>query len=270
MACRRQAGDARGVITLGVNLMSSHAGAVRSLAVSHERNFYVGMAIACALLVFIGFSPTYFLSPFFEVPGREGPWSPYLHLHGAVFTAWLALFVVQTCLIRADRRSLHMRLGILALVLAAAMIVLTGLTVVDAINDGRTSPVGPPIPRLWIAISGALIAAGFIFAGMYWRRNADTHKRLMLIATITMVSPAMNRLWGHLDLGALLPMSRATFSFAVIVTLICVCVCNDLWRRGRVHSAYAAGLVVVVGSRAVSPVVTESALWHAIASWVLS
>jgi hypothetical protein len=41
-----------------------------------------------------------------------------MQLHGAVFTAWLLVFIAQTRLIAAHRVDLHMKLGIAAVVLA--------------------------------------------------------------------------------------------------------------------------------------------------------
>ena len=65
--------------------MSSLASTVRPDTAVRERNFYLGMAIACVLIVFVGFSPTYFLTPFFERPAYAPPPSIYLHLHAGIF-----------------------------------------------------------------------------------------------------------------------------------------------------------------------------------------
>jgi hypothetical protein len=80
---------------------------------------------------------------------------------------------------------------------------------------------------------------------MYWRRRTDAHKRLMLIATINMVGPAMNRLGRDLDLEALLGVSR-------------------------MDPAYLPGLVVLIGPRGLSRVIPDTAAWKAIASWLLA
>ena len=66
-----------------------------------DRAFYTGMALAATLSVFVGFARTYYLRPQFQTT----PLPLYLHIHGAVFTAWMVLFVVQTSLVAARRNA---------------------------------------------------------------------------------------------------------------------------------------------------------------------
>src|ERR1041385_8610276 len=81
--------------------------------------FFTGMAIAVAATVGAGFAPTYYLKPLFATPAL--PLS--LHIHGALFTAWVLLFVAQTSLVAANRTDLHRRLGVAGAGLAVAMVV---------------------------------------------------------------------------------------------------------------------------------------------------
>jgi len=250
--------------------MSSQASAVRPATVAQERSFYLGMGIACALFIFIGFAPTYFLSPFVERPAYAPPLSVYVHLHAAIFTAWLVLFIAQTALVRADRRDLHRRLGILGLAVAIAIVTINFMTVINAIDSGRESPVGPPIPRLYLALSASLIAGGFVFAGLYWRRNAGAHKRLMLLATISMMGPAMNRFTRQFDLTNLLDMDRFAIALCATLALYGVCMLNDYRVQRRVHPVHVIGAAIVVAQRGLAEVIPGTAVWQDLASWVLS
>ena len=65
-----------------------------------EHIFFSSMAILLCVVVFIGFSPTYFRAGMLRAPLP----SPILHFHGAVFTLWMMLFVVQTAFISARLR----------------------------------------------------------------------------------------------------------------------------------------------------------------------
>jgi hypothetical protein len=69
------------------------------------------MALASALTVFTGFARTYYLRSVFDGPAVP---TPLVHLHGAVFTAWILVFVAQTSLVAARRTDLHRRLGVVA------------------------------------------------------------------------------------------------------------------------------------------------------------
>ena len=71
---------------------------VRGAALAQiDRRFYLTIALVCAAVIFAGFARSYYLKSHF-------PLSPALsllvHVHGAVFTAWVIYFVVQTALIR--------------------------------------------------------------------------------------------------------------------------------------------------------------------------
>jgi hypothetical protein len=53
------------------------------------RRFYVGIAVAVLITVFLGFSRTYFLKGYYGTPEL----SFLLHVHGLVFTSWVLLFL---------------------------------------------------------------------------------------------------------------------------------------------------------------------------------
>ena len=250
--------------------MSSLATAVRPQTAARERNFYLGMAIACVVIVFVGFSPTYFLTPFFGRPAYAPPPSIYVHLHAGIFMTWLALFVTQTALVRADRRDLHMRLGALSLVIAIALVSINFATVANAIGDGRTSSIGPPATRLFVAFQSSAIAAGYILAGLYWRRQREAHKRLMLLATLAMIGAALNRVSRELDLSSLLGINRGIVSMLAVLAVLCVCMLHDYRQQRRVHPVYIVGVVVLLGSRVTGRLVTGTEAWQTIANWILS
>src|SRR5689334_21270876 len=84
-----------------------------------EHRFYVVAALAAAVIVLVGFSRTYYLKEFFQTP----PLLPIIHLHGALFSSWIVLFIAQTLLVSSHRTRLHMKLGIAGFLLACAMLV---------------------------------------------------------------------------------------------------------------------------------------------------
>ncbi|HYC33589.1 MAG TPA: hypothetical protein VEB59_14970, partial [Gemmatimonadales bacterium] len=80
----------------------------RVRARTRDHRFFTAMAVTAALIVFVGFAPSYYLRSYFGA-GREP--SALVHLHGVLSTAWILLFVVQTSLVGAGRTDLHRRLG---------------------------------------------------------------------------------------------------------------------------------------------------------------
>jgi hypothetical protein len=74
------------------------------------RLFFPWMAVALAAAVLWGFAPTYFLRAFITTRDL----SLLLHVHGLVFTCWIALFIAQTTLVAKHRMDIHRQLGRLA------------------------------------------------------------------------------------------------------------------------------------------------------------
>jgi len=64
------------------------------VATSHARYFYFYMALACTLVAFLGFAPTYWL----PMASGKFPPMPVVHFHGLLFFAWTLFFTFQTWL----------------------------------------------------------------------------------------------------------------------------------------------------------------------------
>lgn len=87
-----------------------------------------------------GFSRTYFLKGYFGTKAL----TPFFHLHGAMFSCWIILFVAQVALVRAGHTDLHRRTGFAAVILFPMMIVIGFMAAVDSARRGFTPPGGPP------------------------------------------------------------------------------------------------------------------------------
>src|SRR5580693_2127860 len=84
-----------------------------------RRYFFVVMASMVTVIVFAGFAPSFYLRTAFQPASNL---SVLLHIKGAVFSAWIILFLVQPILIARGSRALHRQLGWLAVAIAAAMV----------------------------------------------------------------------------------------------------------------------------------------------------
>ena len=116
---------------------------VRSQA-AHDRLFYGTMAVVLALVVFVGFGPTYyfrFLGSGPQATVTGGPITPLVHVHGFLFTAWVLLFIVQTALVATRRVAVHRRLGVAGAALAVAMIAIGSATAIATARRGG-APTG--------------------------------------------------------------------------------------------------------------------------------
>lgn len=226
-----------------------------------DRLFYTGMALLSAAIVFVGFGPT-----FFQRPADLGPLSLLLSIHGTVFTGWIALLIAQTSLIAANQRAWHRSLGVLGILVAAAMVVLGMLAAVDSLNRGRV-PIEGLDPRTFFAIPVRDLVAFTIFLGaaVYWRRDAQMHKRLMLLATFSLLVAAIARAIAATPLAKAGPPAF----YALQDLLIVAGMVYDRATLGRVHRAWKWGLGITVASQILFLAISGTRPWLAFAELFL-
>lgn len=226
-------------------------------ASEREHRFFMGMAVVIALIVLVGFGPTYYLRSVF----RSEPLQAVFHLHGFVFSTWVLFFVVQTALVFTRRTPVHRRLGVFGGVWASVMLVVGYMAAVASARRGFTPPGGPP-PLVFFAIpiSDLVVFTVFVVTGLYFRRQSAIHKRLMLMATISILTAAIARLPHVLPLGPLV-------FFGLTDLLVVACVVNDRVVRGRVHPAFVWGGLFLVASQAGRLAISGTTAWLAFATW---
>ena len=224
-----------------------------------DHRFFSVMSIVTSVAIIGGFANTYL--PKVTTGTPDVPL--IVHFHAAVFTSWLILFVAQTTLVLTGRTAVHRRLGIAGVVLASLMLVVGTATAITVARLGHSGIPGVEFPNaegfLLLNLNATFVFAILVGAGWYFRRDAQTHKRLMLMATAgALVGPGVSRLpfaSGRTPVIAILAM---TFLLAGPI--------YDLVTRRRIHKAYIAGVLLAL--LAIPPVVTllsATAAWHTIA-----
>lgn len=225
---------------------------------AREHRFFTGMGLAALLIALIGFAPTYYLRSF---SGRE-PLTTLVHLHGAVATAWLVLYVAQSSLVAVGRSDLHRRVGPLGAALALLVVLVGYLTAIEAARKGVTPPGGPP-PLAFLAVPLGTILSYAVLVGhaLHWRRRRDTHRRLMLLATIALLPPAFARMrW--------LGPGGPPVAIGGTCLLVLVCMTWDRRVHGRVHPAFLWGGGLLMLSLPLRFALTRSDAWMAVARWL--
>ena len=92
-----------------------------------RESFFLVLSALMFLVVLGGFSRTLYLRPFTDVQDMTGRGIPsHLIVHGLVMTAWFALVVAQTWLVRSRQVATHRRFGLFGAALGCAVIA-TGL-----------------------------------------------------------------------------------------------------------------------------------------------
>jgi uncharacterized membrane protein YozB (DUF420 family) len=220
-----------------------------------DRPFFSGMALASALILFIGFLPSYFHRSA-ELP----PLTLLYQLHGALFTAWIVLLVAQTALVAARRTDIHRTLGIAGAILAAVVFIVGVAVSVETLRRNGGPPGGDPRKFFAIPIGDIIVFAVLVGVAILQRRQSDTHKRLMLLATISLLTAAVGRFLRQMGMGG------APNVFYGTDALVLALVIYDLFSRGRVHPATLWGGAMVVGFKPLLfYAVSDTPLWLALA-----
>jgi hypothetical protein len=118
-----------------------------------------------------------------------------------------------------------------------------------------------PVPANFVLI-GALLVILVVFptllgAALYFRSRPETHKRLMLLTTVSLLPPALVRLASIARLGAITPLA----AFAAQDVFVAALLIYDQQTRRKLHAASIWGGLLIVALQAVllSPL-TSSAL----------
>ena len=227
-----------------------------------ERIFFCVVAVVVTATVLLGFAKTYFLAGVFaaKLP------SALVHIHGALFTGWIALLATQIILISTGRVRWHMRLGTVGMFLAPLMVIIGFATLFAAIRRPTGLRVLPPPLQHNITVIDTLTLC--IFAGLtLWaflaRHDSPTHKRLMLLATITILGPAVAR-WPFAFVNALGP-------FGILPPLdsfLALLVFYDLWTRRSLHRATVWGVLLTIGWQVAFVPLANSALVNQVFAWM--
>jgi hypothetical protein len=225
-----------------------------------DRRFYTGMALATAATVFLGFSRTFFLRGHFDATPLAWPFI----VHGVVFSAWIAVFVTQTSLIAGRRVASHRQLGWAGAGLAAVMVCVAMLAAITAgRRDIAAGHLEDSLTFFATPVFSMIMFAALLGAGVALRGRPETHKRLMLLATLSLLDAAVAR-WPFPSLvGTPLGYYGITDAFILAAILY------DFVSRRTVHPVYVWGGLAVVAEQWLRDVVGATAPWQALASAVL-
>ena len=229
-----------------------------------DRVFYCAMAVALLLTALAGFAPTYYLR-FLDGGPRAtlsgGPFTSLVHLHGALFTVWMLFFVVQTTLVASRQIAVHRRLGAGGAVLAAAMIVVGASTAIASARRGGGALGVDPLAFLAIPLCDLVLFATFIVSALRQRRNKEAHKRLMLLAYISLITAPIARLpWVNVQ-G---PLVFFGLSFLFVVAGVVY----DLATRRTIHRSYVWGGALILVFVPLRLAISGTSWWQAFAAFL--
>lgn len=162
-----------------------------------ESYFYTGTGALFLVLTILGFEKYIFSGKHVDGSPIEAQMAATVAVHSASVFAWYVLFFVQSLLISAQNRRIHMKLG-WGVIAVASMIAVTGPLV--AIRSTRSSAFGVavfdwPGPQfLLIMLTEILLFVVFVAIGVHYRQRPRIHRPMMMLASLAMISGATGRI----------------------------------------------------------------------------
>jgi hypothetical protein len=242
----------------------------KAVATAPVTSFFFWSSIVLLSFLLIGFAPTLYLRAFFDVP----PIPAYLYVHGGVLTAWFIWFVVQTAMVRAGRTALHRRFGVVGAIIAAAVVVAGPMATMGFVARLRAHGIdwdtdmsavpelgieGVPMVRFaadvfWGNFLGITVFAGLVVAAILLRRKPHAHKRLMLLASIASIGPALARISRWPVFGG----EDGPFVPIVFLGSMAVLIVYDVIAARHLHRATLIGCAVIVLALIATQLIADS------------
>jgi hypothetical protein len=230
--------------------------------------FYVSMAGVFVLVAFGGFTPTFWAK--LATGSFRAP--PIVYIHGALLFTWTCFFFAQTALVAGRRTLDHRAWGLAGIALFTALMCSILVTEATVLHQGELLGFGLAGRRFAaVTLLGWPLMAVFFTLAIVNIKKSEVHKRLMMVLLISMMTPAIARVFltllappGAADGGPPPAFVSVPPSLAADLLLV-VAIVRD-WRvLGKPHPVYVlAGLALVLQQALVVPI-SKTDAWMSIA-----
>jgi len=247
-------------------------------AKSTSSAIYVFMAALFVVTAIASFAPTS-IGLISRVLSGEQPPPPFVvHFHAASMTLWLLLLSVQATLAEKNRLAAHRRLGKTSVVLAPCILLsmygmdLYGLETFATQTNVLAMSETPPeeVAQLQRYIASILLIHGpsyllfpifYLWAIVVRRKDNETHRRLMILATLVLMIPGLGRL---LSVTSVLPDFGLTLLDArhlYLLILIAPALIYEIVKLRMLHKSYVIGIALLASWMIIARVLWTSPWW---------
>ncbi len=201
--------------------------------------FFTILGFIMLALAIGGFWPQYFSA----VTGRPPQATTQywlIHVHAALFTGWLLIYISQAMLIMTGRARAHLKMGPwfagYGFTTAAVGLFAAGL-LADRLGR-RQNDFEAAAAFVFFPVIDMVFFAAFLTVAMIHRKRPDLHKRAMFVATFSIAVVGLGRLIGRLGF-------ESAFVWQPLnLTPLLIAICYDLFVCRKVYPIIAAGLAV--------------------------
>lgn len=231
------------------------------------RRFYIGLAVLMAVISVVGFWPKFF-GPLLTT--GQSPLAAVVQLHGVIYSGWVLLFATQVYLVSVGRIRQHQKVGQFGIYYGLALIPVGALAAFHRfyVQLAAGIELAQAQVKLLEPLTDITTFTAFFISAIVYRKKPEIHKRLMIVATTTLMIAPVSRLCNVFFLhNSVVPYKVAYFSiwFSPIVAAMAY----DYIKRRVIYPIYPLGLVAfVILAQRKQLAATDT--WTDIASWLAS
>ena len=240
-----------------------------------DRWIYVIVAAIFIGLVLAGFVPSSIEKAGAVRAGLRPPFPPVMHVHAALMGSFLLLLLAQTVLVATGRQALHMRLGLVSMILAPAMVVAGFLLASSNYHSvwaaAQAQPRLQPVVGLVDNILLLQLRIGLLFPVLLWiglrarRDQPGLHKRMMILATAVALPAGIDRIPWLPTTMPLTPVGPTVWTLVAISPMLIW----DLARNRYLHRAYWIWLGLFLPCAVFVHSLWDTAWWHGTAKAIM-
>ena len=239
---------------------------------------YVFMAALFVVTAIASFAPTSLGLVSRVYSGVQSLPPPVVHFHAAAMTCWLLLLSAQSVLAHTGRTDLHRKLGLVSLALVPCLLIsMYGMDMygIDTF-DTENSVVGSAVAAVdraaqlkrytssILLIHGAsylLFPVFYLWAILVRRKDNETHRRMMILATLVLMIPGIGRL---VSVTRVLPdfgLNVLDARHFYLLVLISPAIIYEVLKHRTPHRAYIVGLALLGTWMIAAHFLLESPWW---------
>lgn len=245
-----------------------------------DRWIFVFMALWFIAITLAGFIPDSIMKVGMVRAGVRPPFPNVLHMHAVLMGSFLLMLLTQTVLMATGRRELHMRVGIVGMVLAVALVgvglVLAPTMYYETWDALQSAPADARAKLqellsikediLLLQLRIGILFPLFLAIGLKARGgDAGLHKRMMFLATVMALPAGIDRIpW----LPTAMPGSPISVDLYTILA-ISPMLAWDVIRNRSVHRAYWIWFAITIPFAVAVNLLWDTPAWHAAARQIM-
>ena len=232
-----------------------------------DRTFFLAFAAMAWVSIVMGFGP--------GVKGQLTGQSPFphwiVHVHAVVFSGWLVLFTVQAWLIRSRRLDIHRKLGLSAAGMVPVMVILGIATTLVSRRVNFQAGHNEMLAFMIVPLTDMLLFPVLAVPALLLRKDPSAHKRLILLATASLLPASFGRWIGPWMLaqfgdGFFGLMAQA---YSGSNAMILAAMAYDRVTRGRIHPIYLLALPGILAVQAITAAIYQWTGWLPLAQRII-